>query len=260
MVLLNANVTESVGTISQYIDNYGSTTVVLAVFILIFLVVIISNNNYNKKFIENMIKSNEAYCNSIKEQNEELLEKIILNNSSNYDERDLASIFIKLNTALKQECQKTQRSLNADAVCVYVLHNGMVASHGLPFFKMSCICEWVKKGSGVSYRSKEHSNLPLNLFDTLVTGLFENGEYIINVDEHANTNLSMFLNSAKIVNCLCVAIYDNDNKIMGFITADFSYDIKIENVLEKTKERMIDLASTIKPVLDYSDYQNIKNY
>lgn len=253
---------DQIGSVSENIDKYGPFTVLLAVFIVIFLIIIIHSNNSQKKLIENIIKSNENYCNAIKKQNEELLEKIVetSDKAKNYDEKDLASIFVKLNTTLKSECQKAQRNLRAECMCIYVLHNGMVSSHGLPFFKMSCICEWIKKGSGISTRIREHSNLPINLFDKLISGLFENGEYFIDANDESNGNLNMFINGPRVVNCVCTPIYDSENKMMGFIVADFSFEvITNKEKLQDIKEKMWALASIIKPVLDYSDYQNINN-
>lgn len=251
---------DQITSVSESINEYGPYTVLLSVFIVIFLVLIIHSNNSQKKMIENIIKSNENYCDAIKKQNEELLEKIVENSDRErtYDEKDLASIFVKLNTTLKSECQKAQRNLRADCMCVYVLHNGMHSSHGLPFFKMSCICEWIKKGSGIHSRIREHSNLPINLFDQLMIGLFQNGEYFIDAKAVGSSNLSMFINGPRVVNCVCIPIYDSENKIMGFIAADFSYEVISDKVrLQEIKEKMWSLASIIKPVLDYSDYQNI---
>lgn len=263
MIYLTASdAVDYIGKVSENINEYGAYPVLLAVFIVVFLIVIIYMNNSHKKMIESIVKSNENYCESIKKQNEDLLNEIMAGSNAdrNYDEKDLASIFVKLNKTIKGECQKTQKTLNAESVCVYVLHNGMVASHGLPFFKMSCICEWIKKGSGVSSRLREHSNLPLNLFDRLISGLFENGEYVIELDDITGTSLDMFINGPKVVNCVCIPIYDNDNKIMGFITADFSFEVKQETIkFDRIKEELIDLTAAIKPVLDYSDYQNINN-
>ena len=254
--------TDEVVGVAEAIDKYGSTAVILGVFIVLMICMVMSNNNSNKKLTETMIKNNEAYCEAIKKQNEDLLEKLIAstNYGKNYDEKDLASIFVKLNSILKNECRKVQTKLNADSLCIYVLHNGTVASHGLPFFKMSCICEWIRKGTGISSRLREHTNLPLTLFDKLISGLFNNGEFIIDGTNSKDSNLAMFMNGRKVLNCMCVAIYDNDNKIMGFMAAELAYDITSdEDKLKKVREELWDLANTVKPVLDYSGLNEVDN-
>lgn len=255
-----AEYTDQVSNLAGSIDKYGSSAVILAVFIVLVIGLVIGMNNSNKKMIERLVNSNQSYYDMIQKQNTELMDKLMNGQNKGYDEKDLASIFIKLNSILKVECKKVQTKLNADSLCIYVLHNGTAASHGLPFFKMSCICEWIKKGSGISSRLREHTSLPLTLFDKLICGLFNNGEYIIDADNVDESNLNMFIVGHKVIDCFCSAIYDNENKIMGFIAAEFSYDIKCdETTLKKVREELWDLAAMIKPVLDYSDFQKIDN-
>lgn len=255
-----ADYANQVDNLAGSINKYGASAVILGVFIVLVILLVIGMNNSNKKMIERLVDSNQSYYDTIQKQNAELMQKLMDSekNSKSYDEKDLASIFIKLNSILKIECRKVQTKLNADSLCIYVLHNGTVATHGLPFFKMSCICEWIRKGSGISSRLREHTGLPLTLFDKLICGLFNNGEYIIdsaNIDE---SNLNMFITGPKVLNCFCSAIYDNENKIMGFIAAEFSYDIQCdETTLKKVKEQLWDLAALVKPVLDYSEFQKV---
>lgn len=257
MLLASTVVGDSVN-LAKAIDEYGPIAVIIGVFIAIVIFMILSNYNSNKKLIEALLENTKEYQESIKKQNDELIERISKKDQNK--EKDLTSIFIKLNSTLKNECKKAQNILNADALRIYVVHNGTMTSHGLPFFKMSCICEWIKKGTGAASRIREHSGLPLTLFDKLISGLFENGEFIIGPSNSSNPNLKIFISGHKVVNCICVAIYDTENNIMGFMSAELAYDIiNDKNKLKEVREELWDLGSTIRPVLDYSGINDSDN-
>jgi len=251
---------DQVGSVAENIEKYGSNAVILAVFIIILLIVVMYIYGSNKKFIETLISNNQSYYEALKKQNKDLLDKLMDANEQirNYDEKDLASIFVKLDDNLKSICQEVQRKLKAECVCVYVLHNGTVSIHGLPFFKMSCISEWTRKGSGVSSRIKEHTNLPINLFNDLISGLFQNAEYIIDVDNIENTNFKMFVNGPRVSKSIFIPIYDDENKMMGFIVADFTNELgDDEESIQKVKNELTETAKAMALVLDYSGYREI---
>ena len=57
-----------IGSVAEDIDKYGYETVILAVFIVIVLAIILANNTAQKRMIENIVKSNESYCEVMKKQ------------------------------------------------------------------------------------------------------------------------------------------------------------------------------------------------
>lgn len=249
--------TEDIGTVSGYIQEYGPFVVILAVFLIILLILVIYILNSNKKYLEHSEKTNEAMLTTILDdyfkKNEKLLEK----NNKNYDERDIVNIYIKLNKTLKTACENTMRKTNSDRTAVYVFHNGSAASHGLPFFKMTCVSEMISKQSNANIKIADHTAIPLNLFDSIVSGLYDNSEYRISVDKTNNPSDLIFLKNTKIRDCFFVPIYDENNNMMGFIfngynTYDPNRDIKNE------KNELIDLAMTAKPVIEFSKFQEYK--
>ena len=73
-----------------------------------------------------------------------------MNNYQLHEEKDLMTLFGNIHKRLIEDCREALEILNADRTAVYVFHNGVYSSHGLPFFKTSCICEIIKKNCGVS--------------------------------------------------------------------------------------------------------------
>lgn len=244
---------EESGQLAGFINSYGVTAVVLAVFLTIFLSIMIYILNANKKMMES------------ERQNTEKVLETMLNNFMNnnikkpaYEEKNIVNIFIELDKALKTECQETLEDSHSDRTAIYVFHNGTQASHGLPFFKMSCISEKVSQTSITNLQLREHTAIPLTLFDKMVNGLFFNGKYRIINDQNIDNGDSLFIKNTKIKDCFFFPIYDDENNMMGFIVnsyneIDYNRDLKVEYDTLET------LAEKARPVIQFSKFQNIKD-
>lgn len=248
---------DDVGKLASFIQQYGPLIVILAVFLLVFLSMIAYTLNANKKAIESDREMNKQLVTSILNDYFAKTAKVV-ENSKNYDEKNIVNIFVKLNKALKNVCESTCKKTNSDRTAIYVFHNGSQASHGLPFFKLTCICEWVSKNSNSNIKMADHTALPLNLFDSIIQGLYENSEYRIITDETKDPGNMLFLKNTKIKDCFFVPIYDEENNMMGFIFN--GYNTLRENVdIEKEKSYLVDLAQTAKPVIEFSKCQEYKS-
>lgn len=250
MFLLEAGITkediEHITTLSEAINNYGTGSVILAVFIVITLCLILYMTITNKKYIDDTRK-----------QNNRLLDEI-MHGKKKYDEKDIVEIFVKLNEILKRECHNTLKKVDASGISIYVFHNGKVTSHGLPFFKMSCISEWIGKGSGIDSRLETHANMSLNISGNVVESLYNNGEYILTTERDMDdeTALKTFM-SGRTTNTIFYPIYDSNDRIMGFIQADFIEEIYFNtDRIASIKRRLCDLAMTVRPVLEFSDFRS----
>lgn len=171
-------------------------------------------------------------------------------------ERTLFDTFIKLRDATKENCMNAMTNTGACRIAVYLLHNGSSSTHGVKFFKMSCICEKVAIGSGIREQSVEHSNIPINLFDTMLDKLIENGRYIImNDDDIVNSNQRVFVSGSKIKYSQAVSIFDYSNNILGFVLAEMDHGYDREQAL-KEKEEIDIFVNQLVPILSFSEYMN----
>lgn len=239
-------VNKMAGTISQY----GPAVVILSVFLILFLILLAVLINNNQKHMDRMTKQNDEIFNRIFTS---LPEK-------DYDEEDIVEIFTKLNNIFKAECKRINERTESSRTAIYVFHNGTVASHGLPFFKMTCVSEWITRSSGFGEQMSKHTNLNLALFSSLITELHTNGEYIITNCDDGNSiepyTYTFMTPTAKTSIFICV--YDSNNRIMAFINTEFKEHVSEED-LDTVKEVIRNSCARIQPVLEFSSYKN-KNY
>lgn len=246
---------QEIGLLSKYIQEYGPLIVILAIFLCIVFAIVMYLINTNKKSIE----SNTEIANTVAKMLEEQLKK----NSKTSDqkrnnERNIVNIFMELNKILKTECEDTMKKSNSDRTAIYVFHNGTHASHGLPFFKLTCISETISKNSNANIKIGDHSSVPLSMFDSIVTNLYNNSFYRINLKNTTDPSELIFLKGTKLNDCYFVPIYDDDNNMMGFTFNGYNTLDDMRD-LDKEKEYLIDLARMARPVIEYSKFQEYQS-
>lgn len=253
--------------------NEELLTPVIIILILIAIVVVglVVAIILNKKFVDKLTSTLTDDYDERKKQIEEqshifmtqLINQLEISNKDNhesYDEenpnesKDLMNIFVKLRGAIKETCINTMTNIGAVRIAIYLLHNGTKSTHGINFFKMSCICEKVAVGSGVRERMIEHTNIPINLFDEMIEKLINYNRYIVmNNDDINDYNKKIFISADKIKYTQLIAIYDINNNMLGFVAAemDHLYD---KNKADAEKKELDELVKQLVPVLSYSDY------
>lgn len=252
---------EEVTSLVKLIGEYGVLVVIAAVLIIVFVYNSKKQQKHYSEMAKSQAESNKTMIESVLSQNKILIEnyktavKELREVPATYNEKNIVEIFVKLNDILKVECQTTSRNTKSDRTSVYVFHNGTHSSHGMPFFKMSCICEWINKGAASNTKLSEHTNMTLNLFDPIVTNLYKNGEFVINSEQETEPSNLLFIKGTKIQTIIFIAIYDDDNNIMGFVAND--YNSKTPLNFEEIKAEMQLLCDKVKPVLEFSNYQDI---
>lgn len=239
--------------LASFINTYGATAVVLAVFLTVFLSIMIYILNANKKMMESERQNTEKVL-------ETMLNNFMTNNIKKpvYEEKNIVNIFIELDKVLKTECQETLEKTHSDRTAIYVFHNGTQASHGLPFFKMSCISEKISQNSITNLQLREHTAIPLNLFDKIINGLFFNGKYRIIKDENIDIGDCLFIKNTKLKDCFFYSIYDDENNIMGFIINGYN-ELDITRDSEKEYKALNELAEKAKLVIQFSKFQDVKD-
>lgn len=262
MLVLESSAPNMFGTI----DEYGPFTVILGVILIIVIILVRSINSSIKTFIQQSIENDKHYKQIMEEQNKAILEQLINNKQEIIEQQqqqpvantyDLQATFDKINRTIKDHCRQCMDTIHAQRLGIYLFHNGTYSLNGIHFFKMSCICEKVVIGSGTRERAIEHSSIPINLFDAMIEGLMNNGYYTIvrpnNQADLEASNTKIFFSSAKIKFIHTVAIYDNNNSIIGFVLAEMMQEYS-EELVNEQHIVIKELIDKITPVLVFSEY------
>lgn len=256
-----------VNDVSQYSDlihTYGASAVIIAVFLIIVLSIIGYTLHNNQKTNNQIIKQQQELVDMLLKNKEEKEEETN-DRQVKSREPDLVQVFLNINSSLKDVLKELSDDIGTSRISIYVFHNGVYSSHGLPFFKTSCICEVVEKNCGVIKNIKSHTGLPLQMFDNSISYIYKNGKMSIcdvdvDTDElvHDSPVLSGMLKSNNIRSASAIAVYDHDNNILGIILAEFT-DKHDKEFLSSVENKLIDKAPTLSPILEYSGIYNTTN-
>lgn len=263
------NTSETVNTTAQMINQEGLGTVILALFIVVFLAMQYMQWKQAKADREANEIANTNLINTFIAQHEKILNTIINNKEMNsyqlHEEKDLMALFGNIHKRLIEDCREALEILNADRTAVYVFHNGSSSIHDLPFFKFSCIAEFIARGSGSTSKMKAHNSVPIDLLNQIIDTLTRDGNFVhFKIDN--NDNLSMdekiFLNKLLLQGtektCILYSIYDMENRCMGFIFAEFGEDNFTKEELKEKKVHLKYLAEKLSPILEFSNYYKKK--
>ena len=250
------------GEIERYSDlihNYGAETVILAVFIL----GIIAMFGY-------ILRSNQKTNNQLMEQQKQIFDYLVSKDQQpiqptkpmSVKEPNIIEIFLGINENLKGILKSVFDELNGDRIAVYVFHNGSYSSHGLPFFKVSCVCEMVKLNCGVSKNLKTHTGLPLQMFDNGISRLYKYGKMsVLDIDDvddiiiQDNPLLTGMLKKNNIKSCTAIAIYDHDTNMLGVLMLEYT-ETHNKEFLDDIEQKLIEKAPLLSPILEYSGIYN----
>lgn len=262
---------DQISTLAELIYKYGPVIVVLSLFLFLFLVIILV---VLKGFVDAQKKTQEA--------NETLI-KTILNNSEklkqmevdrrakepSYDEKNLVDIFIRLNNTFKLDCKKYLEKVAADRIGIYVFHNGTQTSHGMPFFKVSCISEFIHRGCGITSHIKDTTAIPLVVYDDIIEVLYNYGFVVVRneyddkeskypIKSPQIESSSFYLDKDKARTAIFVGVYDSYDSLFAFIMVEYLEDMS-EDDINKYLEDLREFAARIRPTLEFSDYNGSTN-
>lgn len=261
---------DAIDSISGTINRYGPTIVILAIFFIIFILLVLFILRNNAKMIEKIMKrQNDSdkleeellskFVDNVlktKQENEvEMLERLtaemkntlkpvqqsvgrIVDELTVDDEvhKDLVGAYIDVNMAFKDASRRALESLDCDRVAIYIFHNGNKSMHGLPFFKMSCIHEWTNRGSS-TLRGKSHTDMPLHVFSDFIEQLWDKGVFRLEkIDNNVNNCIKEFISYSKTKSLYMDSIKDDNDRIAGFIVAEFESEDTFETDQEREKQ------------------------
>lgn len=263
------NTTESVNTTAQMINQEGLGTVILALFIVVFLAMQYMQWKQARADRKANEIANTNLINTFIAQHEKILNTIInnkeMNNYQLHEEKDLMTLFGNIHKRLKEDCREALEILNADRTAVYVFHNGSASIHDLPFFKFSCIAEFIARGSGSISKMKTHNSVPIDLLNQIIDTLTRDGNFVhfkVDKDDNLSMDEKLFLNKLLLQGtektCILYSIYDMENRCMGFIFAEFSEDNFTKEELKEKKVHLKYLAEKLSPILEFSNYYKKK--
>lgn len=245
-----------VSTFAKIIKEYGMDVVIIAVFLILFIIIMKYVMNINTQTTERLNKLQEEMLKMMRDEMTEM--KTVVNTKEK--SQNILEIFVQLDSSIKDILTDIKVTLDCDRISVYAFHNGTHASHGFPFFKISCITEQVKRGSGVMPVLKDQIAIPLSMFDNYFYDLYKSGHVEVGDIEHIKEIYPMvfsLLLKNNVHSGSCVAIFNNNNDILGFILAEYK-ETKTDYELEVIKKELIDISSSLAPIMDYSKYQQEK--
>ncbi len=239
--------------LAKTIDQFGPVVVILSFFILLFLGVMLF-------FLKNYTKTSEQLAKQQQFMFEYMMKKDNEEKKHQEEEKNIVEVFCKLNTYIKTECEKFQEKTDCDRIGVYVFHNGTCASHGMPFFKISCICEYIKRGCGIQSHIKDSTNIPITVYEDIVERLYFQGGVVVvrNSVEGKFHSDSFFLEKDKAATAIFTVVFDSTNNMMGFILGEYHATLdkcKINADADVYKE----LCARLKPTLEFSEYQKLNS-
>ena len=258
---------DEVSEYTNLIHTYGASTVIIAVFIVVLLAMLAYILRTNQKTNNQLIKQQQKLVDTLlaNKKDEEEKDNNSVQHSAIVKEPDIVQVFLDINSSIKEILKDISDEINSSRIAVYVFHNGVYSSHGLPFFKTSCICEVIKKNCGVSKSINLHSGLPLQMFDNNISYIYKNGKMtIIDVDDEDNefvhdapVLVGMFKNN-NIKSATGIAVYDHDNNILGILLTEF-VELQDKEFLNNVENILIEKAPLLSPILEYSGIYNTTN-
>lgn len=255
--------------IEYYVDlihTYGASTVIIAVFIVVLLAI-----------LSYILRNNQKTNNQIIKQQQELVDLLLSTKKEDKEENsskqqpnivkepDIVQVFLTINSSIKEILKDISDEIDSSRTAVYVFHNGVYSSHGLPFFKTSCVCEVIKKNCGVTKSINSHNGLQLQMFDNSISYIYKNGKIsICDTDDDNNefvhdspVLIGMFKNN-NIKSASGISIYDHDNNIVGILLTEFT-EVHDEDFLTNIENILIEKAPLLSPILEYSGIYDTTN-
>ena len=202
--------------------------------------------NHEERVITSLIKA-------IKDSN------ITISNTPNIDSNyyQLYDVFKKVGDIATDKLSNIMKDIDACRIAIYLFHNGTRTLSGFDFLKMTCIGEKIKIRSGIKEHMIEHANVNINILDDMYDNLFTSGRYIIINDANiTHTNKAMFISSPLVLYSQLVALYDENNNIIGFLLAEFNHTYN-KIISEDEYNILKEACAYLSPIFIYTDYTNL---
>lgn len=206
---------------------------------------------------ESINKSNDIILNTIKSIMSNMIPNAV-SSAIEHPEPTLYSMFSDIKNSIKDNAVMCMDKVQANRLAIYLFHNGNVSTHGVKFFKMTCVGESIVRGSGLRERMLEHASININILDDTITDIVNIGHYVVLADKDIedNTKHKLFISNPKIKYSLIVPIYDHDNNALGLVCVECPLEY-VKDKGDRQIETIKDFIDQIVPILSYSKYTDI---
>lgn len=286
---------DGVGTIADTLTQNGTITTIASIFIVLTIILFIGIIGgcfymYKKSIQSNMTKtdtitdmSNKIMQQMLTQLSEQIttlnigqehiqeeiktevesVKKEIVNDEK---EKDIVKLYLNTNTIFKDASNIVLHTLHAYRVAIYVFHNGNSSSHGLPFFKMSCIYELFLNKKTHSSRGRGHINMPLHLFFDIINNLYINSEYKISntereIDEEDNKAVLEYIGTSSSKSFYMLGIRDMNDILCGFTVVEFIQPTNLDDpvIYDKVKDAIEVMNGSVRYIISNDDFKQDMN-
>ena len=260
---MNTSVAITLNRIEFYIISFLPVIILIGVIVWLFWA-IKRNNIFINTLIQTQNKLLDSFKTDIVQYNEKLMGQFLKasvmsneNHSHIYCYDDLYNLFKKIKDISNTDLHDSMLTTKAVRIAIYLFHNGSKTPNGFSFLKLSCIGERIQPGSGIKEQILFHSNIMVNIYDTIYDELFNNGRALIINNGEEEPDDTIFISSmTKTKYTQVVCIYDNNNNVVGFILAEFNH-VYNKNIADDEYDKIKELCDKMTPVLSFTDYANL---
>lgn len=259
-----------IGTFAEIIEKYGAGVLAIAVLAVLFVFIIKYLVKSNEKLLDTFtsemkkeIKENVPVIPesqkglSSKEELKEFIIEIVRDEIKILTEEKSISVLdnhIKISSNIKPCLERAKTDFNADRVAAYVFHNGTHSSHGLPFYKYTCLSEVIRRDKGITQVINEQKSLPLTMIDdNIAITLNREGWFVICDADKESDKYPLVIGQMGrnlLKSAIGVSIYSVDGDILGFVMVEFKKS-KTKEELEGLVCRVKDRCDSLTTVFDF---------
>ena len=259
-----------IGTFAEIIEKYGAGVLAIAVLAVLFVFIIKYLVKSNEKLLDTFtsemkkeIKENVPVIPesqkglSSKEELKEFIIEIVRDEIKILTEEKSISVLdnhIKISSNIKPCLERAKTDFNADRVAAYVFHNGTHSSHGLPFYKYTCLSEVIRREKGITQVINEQKSLPLTMIDdNIAITLNREGWFVICDADKESDKYPLVIGQMGrnlLKSAIGVSIYSVDGDILGFVMVEFKKS-KTKEELEGLVCRVKDRCDSLTTVFDF---------
>ena len=251
------DVINGIGELSGTISDFGPTIVIIAVFIVIFIAMFVTMILMNKKQLSTIAESYKTQSEALISQNKTMMENIL--NEKKAENKELVNNYIESHIVFKNASKIALDKMHADRVGIYVFHNGNSSAHGFPFFKMSCVGEWLHRSYDLNCRIHDHVNMPLYAFSGIIEKLYNKGYFENLTDLNSEVaELNMFTGTMEHERIYMLALHDDYDNLAGFSMVKFKH-LPSNLTIDEIRQIMLDLNQSIRGIIVDSKLQKKLN-
>lgn len=259
-----------IGSFAEIIEKYGAGVLAIAVLAVLFVFIIKYLVKSNEKLLDTFtselkkeIKENVPVIQEpqrelfSKEELKEFVIEIVRDEVKMLTEEKSVSVLdnhIKISSNIKPCLERAKTDFNADRVAAYVFHNGMHSSHGLPFYKYTCLSEVIRRDRGITQVINEQKALPLTMIDdNIAIMLNREGWFVICDADKESDKYPLVIGQMGrnlLKSAIGVSIYSVDGDILGFVMVEFKKS-KTKEELEGIVCRVKDRCDSLTTVFDF---------